>query len=48
MRRLVLFRQLDATDKLLNNMIEELKSGRYNDYIEWLVKVYGFKGYVSS
>ena len=35
---------LDATDKLLNNMIEELKSGRYNDYIEWLVKVYGFKG----
>ena len=36
--------QLDATDKLLSNMIEELKSGRYNDYIEWLVKVYGFKG----
>ena len=25
-------------------MIEELKSGRYNDYIEWLAKVYGFKG----
>ena len=30
------------------NINEELKSGRYNDYIEWLVKVYGFKGYVSS
>ena len=34
----------DATDKLLSNMIEELKSGRYDDYIEWLAKVYGFKG----
>ena len=26
------------------NINELLKSGRYNDYIEWLVKVYGFKG----
>ena len=43
-RRLVLLQQLDATDKLLNNMIEELKSGRWDDYLEWLAEVYNFNG----
>lgn len=42
-RRLV-FLSSDVTDKLLTNMIEELKSGRWDDYLEWLAKVYGFKG----
>ena len=35
---------MDATDKLLTNMIDELKCGRWDDYLEWLAKVYGFKG----
>lgn len=36
--------KFNATDKLLSNMIEELKSGRWDNYLEWLAKVYGFTG----
>lgn len=31
-------------DELLNHMIEELNSGRWDDYLNWLSSIYGFKG----
>lgn len=37
-------KQFNTTDKLISNMIEELKSGRWDNYLEWLDTVYGFKG----